>query len=65
MKAIPTCAVLALAFAVTTTAQLGPKYADWGDGPAQHLMTTRVRINNGRKIGLMINSLLVQKMNWL
>ncbi len=39
MKAIPTCAVLALAFAVTTTAQLGPKYADWGDGPAQHLMT--------------------------
>ena len=39
MKAISTCAVLALSFVVSAAAQVGPKYADWGDGPAQHLMT--------------------------
>ena len=39
MKAIPICAVLALAFVTSAFAGLGPKYADWGDGPAQHLMT--------------------------
>lgn len=33
--------------------------------PAQRLLTTRVRINNGRKLGLMINSLLQNKMNWM
>ena len=39
MRATPICAVLAMAVAVSAAAQLGPKYADWGDGPAQHLMT--------------------------
>lgn len=31
--------------------------------PAQRLLKERVRLNNGKKIGLMINSLLQQKMN--
>ena len=33
--------------------------------PAQRVLTERVRINNGRKIGLMLNSLLQNKMNWV
>jgi GWxTD domain-containing protein len=39
MRATPICAVLAVAFVTSAVAGLGPKYADWGDGPAQHLMT--------------------------
>ena len=33
--------------------------------PAQKILDERVRINNGKKIGLMINSLVTNKMNWL
>jgi phytoene synthase len=33
--------------------------------PAQRVLTERVRINNGRKIGLMLNSLLQNKLNWV
>src|SRR5689334_20252670 len=39
MKAIPVFALLAVAFALPATAQLGPKYSDWAEGPVQHLMT--------------------------
>ncbi|MEO8960735.1 MAG: phytoene/squalene synthase family protein [Ginsengibacter sp.] len=33
--------------------------------PAQRVLTQRIRINNGEKIGLMINSLVQNKMNWV
>lgn len=33
--------------------------------PAQRVLTERIRINNGKKIGLMINSLFQNKMNWV
>ncbi len=33
--------------------------------PAQEILRTRVRVNNGKKVGLMINSLVQNKMNWL
>ena len=33
--------------------------------PAQRLLTERVRINNGKKLGLMLNSLLQSKMKWV
>ncbi len=33
--------------------------------PAKKILNERVRINNGKKIGLMINSLVTNKMNWL
>lgn len=33
--------------------------------PAQRVLAGRIRINNGRKLGLMFNSLLQNKMNWL
>ena len=33
--------------------------------PAQRVFTERVRINNGRKIGLMLNSLLQNKLRWV
>ncbi|MHA4806777.1 phytoene/squalene synthase family protein [Flavitalea flava] len=33
--------------------------------PAQQLLKERIRINNGRKIGLMINSLFPKKVNWV
>ncbi|MBX9850353.1 MAG: phytoene/squalene synthase family protein [Cytophagaceae bacterium] len=33
--------------------------------PAQRILTERVRINNGKKIGLMFNSLVQNKMNWV
>lgn len=33
--------------------------------PADKVMTARVRINNGRKLGLMINCLLQNKMKWV
>ena len=33
--------------------------------PAQKVLTKRIRINNGKKFGLMINSLVQNKMNWV
>lgn len=33
--------------------------------PAHKILNERVRINNGRKIGLMLNSLISNKMNWV
>ena len=33
--------------------------------PAQKILNERVRINNGKKIGLMINSMVANKMNWI
>ena len=33
--------------------------------PAQKVLTQRIRINNGKKFGLMINSLVQNKMNWV
>lgn len=33
--------------------------------PADRVLTERVRINNGRKLGLMINCLVQNKMNWV
>lgn len=33
--------------------------------PAQRVLTERVRINNGHKIGLMLNSLLQNKLRWV
>lgn len=33
--------------------------------PAKRILNERVRINNGKKIGLMINSLVTNKMNWI
>ncbi|MBA2499373.1 MAG: phytoene/squalene synthase family protein [Chitinophagaceae bacterium] len=33
--------------------------------PAQKILTERVRINNGKKIGLMLNSLVQNKLNWV
>ena len=33
--------------------------------PAQKILTQRIRINNGKKFGLMINSLVQNKMNWV
>jgi phytoene/squalene synthetase len=33
--------------------------------PAQKILNERIRINNSRKLGLMINSLLKNKMNWI
>ncbi len=33
--------------------------------PAQKILNERVRINNGKKMGLMINSLIINKMNWI
>lgn len=33
--------------------------------PAKRILNERVRINNGKKIGLMINSLITNKMNWI
>ncbi|MDQ2719270.1 MAG: phytoene/squalene synthase family protein [Bacteroidota bacterium] len=33
--------------------------------PPQKILTGRVRINNSRKVGLMINSLVQNKMNWV
>jgi len=33
--------------------------------PAQKILNERVRINNGKKMGLMINSLVINKMNWI
>lgn len=33
--------------------------------PAKHVLTERVRINNRRKFGLMINCLVQNKMNWV
>ena len=33
--------------------------------PAQHILKERVRINNGQKFGLMVNSLVQNKMNWV
>lgn len=33
--------------------------------PAQRILSQRVRINNSKKIGLMFNSLLQNKMNWV
>ena len=33
--------------------------------PAQRILTERVRINNGKKIGLMLNSLVQNKLNWV
>jgi GWxTD domain-containing protein len=39
MRAIPICAVLAMAFATSAATLLSPKYSEWGNGPVQHLMT--------------------------
>ena len=33
--------------------------------PAKRVLTERVRINNGRKFGLMINCMVQNKMNWV
>jgi phytoene/squalene synthetase len=33
--------------------------------PPNKIFTSRVRLNNGKKIGLMINSVMVNKMNWV
>lgn len=33
--------------------------------PAHRIMAERVRINNSKKIGLMLNSLVIHKMNWV
>ena len=33
--------------------------------PAQRVLTERVRINNGHKIGLMLNSLVQNKLKWV
>lgn len=33
--------------------------------PAQRVLTERIRINNGRKIGLMINCVVQNRMNWV
>lgn len=33
--------------------------------PARRILAERIRINNGKKVGLMLNSLLQNKMNWL
>jgi len=33
--------------------------------PAQKILNERVRINNGKKMGLMINSLIINKMHWI
>lgn len=33
--------------------------------PARRILTERIRINNGRKLGLMINSMLQHKMKWV
>ena len=33
--------------------------------PAHKILNERVRINNGKKIGLMLNSLILNKMNWV
>lgn len=33
--------------------------------PANRVLTERIRINNGRKIGLMINCIVQNKMNWV
>ena len=33
--------------------------------PAQRILTERIRINNGKKVGIMLNSLLQNKMNWV
>lgn len=33
--------------------------------PAHKILNARVRINNGKKFGLMINSLILNKMNWV
>ena len=33
--------------------------------PAHHILKERVRINNGQKFGLMLNSLVQNKMNWV
>jgi len=33
--------------------------------PAQRILTERIRINNGKKFGLMLNSLFLNKMNWV
>jgi GWxTD domain-containing protein len=39
MKAISLCIALAMSLALSAAAQLGPKYAEWSDGPVKHLMT--------------------------
>ena len=33
--------------------------------PAKRVLTERVRINNGKKFGLMINCMVQNKMNWV
>ena len=33
--------------------------------PAHKILNERVRINNGQKFGLMVNSLIINKMNWV
>ncbi len=33
--------------------------------PAHKILNERVRINNGKKVGLMLNSLVVNKLNWI
>ena len=33
--------------------------------PAHKILNERVRINNGKKFGLMVNSLIINKMNWV
>lgn len=33
--------------------------------PAQKILNERVRINNSKKMGLMLNSLIINKMNWI
>lgn len=33
--------------------------------PAHKILNERVRVNNGKKLGLMINSLVMNKMNWV
>ncbi len=33
--------------------------------PARQILSERVRINNGRKLGLMLNSLVQRKLNWI
>lgn len=33
--------------------------------PAHRILTERVRINNSKKLGLMLNSLVINKMNWV
>jgi hypothetical protein len=33
--------------------------------PANKILNERVRINNGKKLGLMLNSIVINKMNWV